>query len=80
MITCLGLVVGCVQTAFKKDTLQQCYDFLEQHKNLCDCEKVGFYIDGTLYCTLIDFVDDKHGFMCVFRDYNGSVNFVGNFK
>lgn len=80
MITCLDLVVGCVQTPYKEDTLRQCYDFLRQHKNLCKRKEIGFYIDNMLYCTLIDFVDDEYGFTCAFRIYDGSVNFIGIFN
>lgn len=79
MITCLNLIVGSVQTPYKKDVLQQCYDFLALHKNLCK-RNTAFYIDGVLYCSLADFVDDEHGFACAFRDYEGDINFVGVFE
>lgn len=54
MITCMGLVVGVVESAFKRDVLEQCAKFLKQYAYLQRLDVVPFEIDGQLYCTAID--------------------------
>lgn len=73
MITCLGLVVGAVQSARKDDVLNQICQFLLKHKNLL---KVGqqFCIDGIVYATLEDW-DEFDEFFCRFELWNGEVSY-----
>ena len=71
MITCLGLVVGVVESAIRQDVLNQCAEFLRTHRYLCD-KNVQFEIDREVYTTVIDTCEYPDGmFGVLFRMYNG---------
>lgn len=75
MITCMGLIVGIVDSDkkdIKTDVLNQCAEFLKKHRYLTGLENVRFEIDGFEFATMLDtrnFDDGKFGVL--FRMYTG---------
>lgn len=53
MITCLGLVVGIVESAFPQDVLNQCAKWVKQYPHLLECD-LEFIINGMVYATVKD--------------------------
>jgi hypothetical protein len=71
MITCLGLVVGVVQSAIRQDVLNQCAEFLKTHRYL-NGTNIEFEIDREVYATAIDTCEYPDGrFGVLFTMYNG---------
>lgn len=71
MITCLGLVVGIVDSAIRQDVLNQCAEFLNTHRYLVGLN-VEFEINREVYCTVIDTCEYSDGkFGVLFRMYDG---------
>ena len=69
MITCLGLVVGVVESPVRQDVLKQCVEFLSNHMYLLG-KNVEFLIDGKVYATVIDHCTTG-GFGALFEMYDG---------
>lgn len=73
MITCLGLLVGVVDSPYRKDILTQCTKFMDTHEYLLELQQVPFEINGTIYATVIDTHMYKNGeFTVLFEMYDGS--------
>ena len=71
MITCLGLVVGLVESANPQDVANQCAKFIKTHRYLCGLD-LNFEIDGKLYATVEDTHDFEDGrFGVLLRMYTG---------
>ena len=69
MITCMGLVVGMVESASTQTTLNQCAKWLKRYKHLLDLYP-QFIIDGLVYFTVIDsFIEHGEVFiLCKMHD------------
>ena len=71
MITCLGLVVGAVTSADKREVLSQCARFIDTHRYL-NKRGVQFEIDGFVYATVYATHDFDDGYFAVSFDmYDG---------
>ena len=53
MITCLGLVVGLVESAYPQDVLNQCAKWLKRYPHLLK-SGLEFIIDGMVFFSVID--------------------------
>lgn len=74
MITCLGLIVGVVDSTSRQDVLNKCAEFLSTHRYLLD-KNVDFEIDREVYATVIDTYEYPDGvFGALFRMYDGRTN------
>ena len=72
MITCMGLIVGMVQSMDRKDVLRQCVAFLVRYPHLRH-RGVEFLIDNELYCTVSDTHVFEDGYLgAMFNMYNGN--------
>lgn len=71
MITCLGLIVGVVTSASRQDVLNQCTEFLKNHKYLLGSE-INFEIDREVYATVKDSSEQSNGnLLILFKTYDG---------
>lgn len=71
MITCLGLIVGLVDSTSRQDVLNKCAEFLSTHKYLLG-KIVDFEIDRKVYATVIDTCEYPDGkFGALFSMYDG---------
>lgn len=63
MITCMGLIVGIVESQYTQDVLNQCAVWLKKYPHLLDLYP-KFIIDGTVYFTVIDsFIENNEVFI-----------------
>ena len=53
MITCMGLMVGCVESAYQQDLLNQCARWLKNYKHLLN-PGLEFIVEGMTFFTVID--------------------------
>ena len=74
MITCMGLVVGAVDSPYKDDVLRQCTEFLSNHLNLLS-NYPEFIIDGLAYATVVDWCTTD-GFGVAFKMYDGFTSYM----
>lgn len=72
MITCMGLVVGAVDSPYRDDVLRQCTEFLSKRRHLLDCFP-EFVIDGQVYATVDDWCT-TNGFGVLFKMYDGFIS------
>ena len=70
MITCMGLIVGMVESASAQDVLNKCAKFLKKYKHLLDTYP-RFIIDGVEYCRVIDTHVEKGNVYVLCRMYDG---------
>ena len=70
MITCMGLVVGVVDSANRQDVLNKCARFLSTNRHLLDCN-VSFKIDNKVYATVLDTHSNNNEFVVLFKMYDG---------
>ncbi len=75
MITCLGLIVGIVESASREDVLCQCAKFLKTHQYLNGLE-VEFEIDRQVYATALDTHNFDDEFGVLFKTYDGGIMVV----
>ena len=71
MITCLGLVVGLVESELRQDVLNQCAKWLKTYKHLLDLERLNFVIDGKVYFTVIDSFIDGNEVLILCKMHDG---------
>ena len=70
MITCLGLIVGVVESPHTQDILNQCAKFVKKYPHLLKCG-LEFVIDGLVYATVIDTHIDNGETLILCSMYDG---------
>lgn len=77
MITCLGIVVGIVESENTTDVLKQCANFLKTHRYL-NKKGVEFEIEGMIFATVVDTHNFEDGeFGVLFQKYDNFMEAVG---
>ena len=71
MITCMGLVVGLVNSVYAQDVLNQCAKWLKGYKHLLNVYP-KFTIDRVEYFTVIDSLIEDGEVFILCRMYDGS--------
>lgn len=71
MITCLGLVVGAVESDSPQDILNQCARWLKKYSHLLDGSDLTFVIDGYNYFTVIDSYSEDGEVFILCKMHNG---------
>lgn len=70
MITCMGLVVGAVESAVTREVLKQCVQFLKSHRYLITGQ-AEFEIDGNFYAIVVDTIEDNNNLWVMFLMHDG---------
>ena len=70
MITCMGLVVGYVTSAYVQDLVNQCAKWLKHHDHLLDCYP-SFVVDGMEYFHVLDSRVEDGVVLILCRTYDG---------
>lgn len=74
MITCMGLIVGSVDSCVRQFTLKKCGEFLRKYPYLLKIENLTFEIDNQPYCMILDIAQsltDKSKIDVLFATYDG---------
>ena len=78
MITCMGLIVGVVESTNRQDVLNQCAKFLRKYPHL---QMIGleFEIDNQMYARVYDIHDEADDFGVLYKMYDGCTcaSFIG---
>ena len=70
MITCMGLVVGCVESPYPQDLLNQCAKWLKKYKHLLDLYP-SFIVEGLEYFRVIDTHVENNEIFILCKMYDG---------
>ena len=71
MITCLGLIVGTVETSYAQDVINKCARWLKNYKHLVN-EGLSFEVEGFTFFTVIDYFEENNELFILCRLYDGS--------
>ena len=73
MITCMGLIVGVVESTNRQDVLNQCAKFLRKYPHLQGICGLQFEIDNQMYAYVYDTYEFCDGLAVLFRMYDDYV-------
>ena len=79
MITCLGLVVGLVESEYPQDLVNQCAKWLKNYKHLLDVPGLSFIVDGMKFFTILDTFEENGEVFIYCKLYDGFV-YIGTSK
>lgn len=75
MITCMGLVVGVVETANRGDLAKQCLNWLATKPHLLDIAPI-FCVENIEYLQLKDYIQENNVLTGYFQFYDGGIKIV----